>query len=1428
MVPSAVVALETLPLTPGGKVDRRALPEPEAGAGDAAEPAAPATPVQEILAGIWAAVLGVETVGAHDDFFALGGHSLLGTRVVARLRDAFGVELPLRALFEAPTLAALAGRVEAALGVERSALARIPRRAGDGPAPLSFAQQRLWFIHQLDPRSSAYNMPFALRLRGPLDVGALRGSLAGVVRRHEALRTVFADRGGEAVQVVLPCVRVPFAVLDLVGLPPEARRAEAARREAEEARLPFDLARGPLLRVLLVRLAPEEWTLCFTVHHVVGDGWSMGVLTREVSALYAGSPLPELEVQYTDFAAWQRAWLSGERLEAQLRWWREKLDGAPPLLELPTDRPRGGAPGVAETAQPFALPAEATQGLRALGRREGATLFMALLAGWQALLGRWSGQEDLVVGTAVANRTRAELEGLVGFFVNSLALRGDLSGDPGFRGLLARVRETALGAYAHQDLPFERLVEELAPERSLAHNPLFQVMFALQNQEVGPLTLGPVEMEPLERGGLGAKFDVRVTLAEAGERIEGQLLYRADLFEGATVARMAEHFRLLLESAVADPDRRVGALPLLTPAERELVVARWSGTEAAVHPERCVHELFAEQAARTPDAPAVSFGDETLSYAGLDRRANRLAHALAALGVGPEVPVALCLERSAELVVAVLGVLKAGGAYVPLDPAYPAERLARTLADCGAPVLVTLERHLDALPGGGARVLCLDRDAALLDGRPEHPPAVDAAPGGLAYVIYTSGSTGRPKGVLVPHAQVVRLFLATRAWFAFDERDVWTLFHSYAFDFSVWEMWGALLHGGQLVVVPLDTARDPDAFRALLERERVTVLNQTPSAFKQLMAADERAGDGAGPPLRYVVLGGEALEPAGLRPWTRRHGYERPRLVNMYGITETTVHVTCRPIAREDVEAGTASPVGVPIPDLRVYVLSAAGEPAPVGVPGEMYVGGAGVARGYLGRPELTSERFVPDGLSGEPGARLYRSGDRARWIAAGELEYLGRIDAQVKVRGFRVEPGEVEAVLAEHPEVREAVVAVREDAPGDRRLVAYVVPGREPAGAPRAELQAGVVREWESVFGTTYSAEAADEDPAFNVVGWNSSYTGEPIPAAEMREWVEDTAARLRALRPRRVLEIGCGTGLLLFRLARECEEYWGCDLSPAAVSYLEAQLARPGRELPGVRLLRRPADDFSGIPEGRFDLVVVNSVVQYLPGVEYLLRVVDGAVAALAPGGKLWLGDVRSLPLQEAFHASVELARADDAVSAPALRERIRTRVLRDEELLLDPGFFRALPHRLPRISGVETRLKQGRHANEMTRFRYDVLLHVESGAPPAVTAWRRWDGPGGLEAVRRVLDGEAPEALAVAGVPNPRVAGALAALEALADGGEAGSAGELRALAAEREGRAPDPEAFRELAAARGYRAQARPSARGGPGEYDVLLARGAAAL
>ncbi|HEV2145827.1 MAG TPA: amino acid adenylation domain-containing protein [Longimicrobiaceae bacterium] len=933
------------------------------------------------------------------------------------------------------------------------------RREGAGPAPLSFAQQRLWFIHQMNPESPVYNMPYRLRLRGAARVGVLRRSIAELVRRHETLRTVFPVRDGDPAQVVLPAAPVLLPVIDLGGLATEARERETRRLVADEAAHPFDLATGPLLRSTLLRLDAEEWGLLFTLHHIVSDGWSTSILVREVSGTYAAlsagrePDFPPLPVQYSDFAVWQREHLSGERLEEHLRFWKEALAGAPPSLDLPTDHPRPASPGTRAESRRVRVPASRLPAVHALAQREGATLFMTVLAAWQVLLGRYSGQDDFTVGTPIAGRTRKEVEGLIGFFINTLVLRADLSGNPTVGELLRRTRDTTLGAFNHQDLPFERLVEELAGERSTTHTPLFQVLFALQNNERGELRLGAIVLEELGARDESAKFDLSLNGVEGPEGLDLILTFRTELFRAAGAERMLEHLARLLERMVANPGARVDEIPLLSQAERDRVLGEWSGPGEAFPADSTVHERFAAVAKEYGGAPAVTFEGESLSYAELDRRANRLAHALRTLGVGPDIPVGVCLERSLEMVVAILGVLKAGGAYVPLDPSYPAERLAYLLEDSAVAVLVTRERHLGTLPPHRARVLSLDGP---LPDEGDAAPGVPVSADNLAYVIYTSGSTGRPKGAQITHAHVLRLFAATERWYGFGSGDVWALFHSYAFDFSVWEIWGALLYGGRLVVVPFLTSRSPDAFRELLASERVTVLNQTPSAFRQLIAADREA-DRNDLSLRLVVFGGEALEPAMLAPWMEKHGCERPRLVNMYGITETTVHVTYRPLTREDVERGSASPIGVPIPDLRVYVLDRSGNPVPAGVPGELFVGGAGVARGYLERPELTADRFVPDPFGGVAGARMYRSGDRVRWCGDAELEYLGRLDEQVKIRGFRIELGEIEAALFAHPGVREALVLARDNGSGERRLVAFVVPAAE--GVSTAELR-GWLRE--------------------------------------------------------------------------------------------------------------------------------------------------------------------------------------------------------------------------------------------------------------------------------------------------------------------------------------------------------------------------------
>jgi len=965
------------------------------------------------VAEIWSEVLGRPRIGAHDNFFSVGGHSLLALQVAGRLREAFGVEVPLRRLFEAPTVAALAREVETALLAgddsmpRRPLLVRVPR---DREIPLSFSQESLWLLHQLDPASPAYNVPAAVLVSGRLDPAALERTLTEIVRRHEALRTTFP--GGRPVQLIHPPRPVPLPRIDLAGLPADLREAGARRLAREEALRAFDLARGPLLRTVLARLGEEEHLVLLTLHHAVSDEWSVAVLIRELGAIYrsGASALPELPVQVADHATWQREWLRGAVLEERLAWWREQLGGAPPVIELPLDRPRTAARSYRGGRVPLEIPAATAERLRRLGREGSASLFMVLLAGLQAWLSRHGAGPDLVVGAPVANRSDPGTEGLIGFLVNTLPLRGDLSGDPGFGELVERSREACLGAFAHQDLPFERLVQELRPERSLAHAPLFQVMLALHNVPAPALELPGLSFRPLEMDPGTAKFDLVLELSESpGETpsVLGSLEYAADLFDRGTAERLAGHLPVLLEAAAADAEMPIAALPLLTSAEARQIAEQ--SAVRATFPAACLHHLFEARVAERPDAKAVN----EMTYAELDRQANRLARRLRRLGVGLETRVALRHERTPGLIAGLLGILKAGGAYVPIDPAWPAERQRLLLEDAGATVLVDEEQLAAAQ----------EESAEPLDDVP-------VGPDNLAYVIYTSGSTGLPKGTLVTHAHVSRLLAATEGWFRFGPNDVWTLFHSVAFDFSVWEIWGALTLGGRLVMVPTEVTRSPEDLLRLLDAEGVTVLNQTPSAFRALSRLPVPAV------LRWVIFGGEALDVSFLAGWLGG-----PRLVNMYGITETTIHVTYRPLSGEDLAAPWRSPIGVPIPDLSVHLLDRRGAPVPLGVPGEICVGGAGLARGYLGRPDLTAERFVPD-LFGESGGRLYRSGDLARRLPLGELEYLGRMDQQVKLRGFRIEPAEIEAALREVPGVEEAAVLLRDDLPGGPGLVTYVVGG--------------------------------------------------------------------------------------------------------------------------------------------------------------------------------------------------------------------------------------------------------------------------------------------------------------------------------------------------------------------------------------------------
>ncbi|HQA67127.1 MAG TPA: amino acid adenylation domain-containing protein [Aggregatilineales bacterium] len=1050
MVPALYVFLEAMPLTPNGKVDRRALPAPD-WAGEAAdEYVAPRTPTEEVLAGLFAAVLRVERVGATSDFFALGGHSLLATQLVSRVREAFNVDLPLRTLFQHSTVERLAKEIEqlqrAAVGPDAPPIERIPR---EGNLPLSFAQQRLWFLDQFEPESPAYNVPVAVRLEGAVDAELLERCLNEIVQRHESLRTIFPTINGRPGQVIAPKLTLPLRVVSLAHLPEAEREKEARRLAEQEAQRPFSLAHGPLLRARLFRLAEDEHILMLVMHHIISDGWSSAVMVEELVRLYeafgAGkpSPLPDLPIQYVDYAHWQRKWLKGDVLERQLDYWRKQLAGAPPLLELPTDRPRPATQTNHGSYRPVSLPPALVRRVRELSRREGVTPFMTLLAAFQTLLSRYSGQDDISVGTPIAGRGRVEVEGLVGLFVNTLVMRTDLSGEPSFRDLLKRVREVALGAYAHQDVPFEMLVDELQPQRDMSRTPLFQVMFAMQRSPLAEHQLDGVRFSPVLIDNGTATFDLTLSLVEDGDDVSGMMEYNSDLFEPETVDRMIGHFVTLLEAAVADPDTRIVDLPLLTKAEREQILVEWNDTTALL-PDLCLHQFVERQALERPNAPAVIDAETVVSYAELNARANKLAHALRKRGVGPETIVGLSVERSVDMFVGLLGVLKAGGAYLPLDPAYPADRLAFMIEDSGIRLLLTQSHLLKKLAVRPPEVLCLDADWPSIEPECAENPASGVTPRNLAYVIYTSGSTGRPKGVMVEHRSVVNHNLSMVRRFGLRPDDRVLQFATINFDAALEEIFPTWWAGGALVLMPAGALGSGEELERLVEQAGLTVLNLPTAYWHEWVTS--LALRGAEPPasLRLVVVGGEKVLAERYARWREIVG-ERVRWINTYGPTEgTIVASTFEPDGPVEGEI----PIGRPIDNVRLYILDAHGEPVSVGVPGELHIGGVAVARGYLNRPDLTAERFLPDPFSNEPGARMYRTGDLCRWLPDGNIEYVGRTDHQVKVRGYRIELGEIEAVLAQHPAVAENVVVAREDQAGRKQLVAYVVTGtREQPG---------------------------------------------------------------------------------------------------------------------------------------------------------------------------------------------------------------------------------------------------------------------------------------------------------------------------------------------------------------------------------------------
>nr|AXN93627.1 PuwA [Symplocastrum muelleri NIVA-CYA 644] len=1300
----------------------------------------------------------------------------------------------------------------------------------DRPIPLSFAQARLWFLDQLVGASSTYNIPTALEISGNLNVTALEQTLAEIVRRHEVLRTSFYQINDTPVQAIDPKATITLPVVDLQELPDNERLAQAQHLATLEAHKPFLLDRAPLIRATLLRLSETSHVLLTTIHHIVADGWSMGILIQELSALYpafcAGSPspLPELPIQYADFSVWQRQWLSGKVLETKLNYWRQKLAGATPLLELPTDRLRPTVETFRGGCLPFNFNSSLTQELVTLSQQLGTTLFMTLQAAFVTLLYRYSDQEDILIGTPIANRNRTEIEPLIGFFVNTLVLRNNLKGNPTFKELLAQVRQVALEAYEHQDVPFEQIVEALQPERSLDHNPLFQVMFVLQNAPQGNLELPGLTLIPWDAGTVTAKRDLTLTLVEDEQALMGSWEYNSDLFDETTILQMADHFETLLSAIVANPEQRIAQLPLLSETERQQLLVEWNHTKTDYPANKCIHQLFEEQVLQTPDAIAVVFEDQSLTYKQLNVRANQLAYYLQNLGVKPEVLVGICVDRSLEMLVGLLGILKAGGAYLPLDSTYPSERLAYMLNDAQVPVLVTQQSLRNSLPKYDGLIVDLDKDWELISQHSHNNPNSEVNSSNLAYLIYTSGSTGKPKGTMICHQGVVNyLSWCTKAYSVATGTGA-PVQSSIAFDATITSLFSPLLVGQKVVLLP--EKQEIEALCTLLRsRSNFSLVKITPAHLEllnQLLSPEEIKQL-----VKAFVIGGEALLGKSLLDW-QIHAPET-KIINEYGPTETVVGCCVYEVTAQT-NLSSPIPIGRPIANTQLYILDRFLQPVPIGIRGELYIGGAGVGRGYLNRPDLTQEKFIPNPFSNEPNSRLYKTGDLARYLPDGNIEFLGRIDNQVKVRGFRIELGEIESALSMHPQVRETVAIAREDTPGDKRLVAYVVPdlnSKEVSDrVEETDFYGEQVSQWQEVFNDSYSQQATDSDATLNIVGWNDSRTGLPIPKEEMREWVEYTVERILSQHPNRVLEIGCGSGMLLFRIAKHCSHYFGTDISHQALRYVEQQISNFGETLPLVQLEQRPANDFNGFNPQAFDAVILNSVIQYFPSIDYLVDVLESAVQTVATGGFIFVGDVRSLPLLEAFHADVQLHQSPALLSTAELRSRIRKSISQEPELVIDPTFFPALKEHLPEISYVQIQLKRGQYHNELTQFRYDVILHVGTEVSPTVIPqWLDWQqNELTLPEVRQLLRETQPEILAIKHIPNARLQAPIKLVNLLAEEESFATVGELRSFVQETtQEHGIDPEELWTLSNELSYVIQISGSEAGFEGCYDVIFGR-----
>lgn len=1186
---------------------------------------------------------------------------------------------------------------------------------------LSFSQRRLWYISQLEGENSiTYNMPAALLLKGKLNDKLFIRSINLIVQRHEVLRTSFIKKGNEVFQHIKPQLILDEVVLDLRHLENGKQDVELEKIIFNEARMPFDIANDSLIRYRLICLEEQKHVFLLTLHHIVSDGWSIDVFIKELVIIYTAfvnndvpNNLPALPIQYADFAIWQKKWLSGLSLQNLLSYWKQQLDGVPALLSLPIDRPRPAVQSFNGALEKYAFASEALNGVKETCRQNNVTPFMVLISVFATLLSRLSGQNDVVIGSVIANRNHREIENLIGFFVNSLVFRIVLKPGITFSELLAQVRQVSLDAFDHQDLPFEKLVEELRPDRTLSHSPLFQVAFALQNTGKNKLVLPGLEISDLDTYSGATKYDLTFFIEETDSGFTGAVEYNSDLFDQATICRFIAQYQKLLSGLIKSPDIDIAKVNILDDIEKRLILDTFSGVLSRGFTNKTILDAFEEHVRLSPSAAALCCEGETISYKELNEKSNLLAGHLIKKGLEPHEKIGVMAGRSAVQVIGLLAVLKAGGCYVPLDPDYPLERLKFMVGDSGIKRIILHSRFVGIGLEGSCEIIQADTQMADNHYNSNDILKVILKSSDPAYMIYTSGSTGLPKGVILAHGGLLNMVEQQIRIFNVTAKSRVLQFASPGFDASISEYFMAFACGACLVMTGKDNLVPLPQFNRLLTDERISHVTLIPS-FLALLPHCEL------PLLTSLIVAGEPCSIDLVKKWGVGRGF-----FNAYGPTECTV---CTSIAVCDPQTITKITIGRSIDNILVYILDSDCNLSPIGVPGELYIGGIGLALNYHNRPKLNDEKFKLISIDNNPSIRLYRSGDRGRFLANGEIEFLGRVDEQVKIRGFRIELGEIEAVLIAHPSIKDAAVVVTEDGKGEKRLFAYVCPeiNWENNLSTHKHNTNGIIQEqvdqWRKIFNNSYSLDLTKKNTTFDISGWNSSYTGLAIPENDMKQWVDATVDAITAYQPKNILEIGSGSGLLLFRIAPLCKHYLATDFSSNAIEALHAGLKKEGFD--NVELRQGDAIEMASIIDQKFDMVILNSVVQYFPGQDYLLQVLTNGLKLLNPGGHFFIGDVRNESLIEAFQASVEMLKGNGQASTSQLLQQIALNVQQEEELLVDPQFFRLLASQIPEVSGIKILWKKGRYDNELSKFRYDVILQKEGITEPTIQKRISWD--------------------------------------------------------------------------------------------------------